>query len=132
MSLKSIYLMVRIIVFKLGLVQGPGSGFWSGRPGQFLFQKNSKRHHFSKKNKSQRVATGFLTGFCRVNWVTESTGRVVPGHDFFYFFFNSARFQPRIGRVLGQPTGPGRILKLWLELTMIMCHNNVSVFFILN
>jgi hypothetical protein len=38
------------------------------------------------KKKSQRVATGF----CRVNPLGRS------GHDFSYFFFNPARFQPRV------------------------------------
>jgi hypothetical protein len=49
-------------------------------------------------------------------------GRVLPGqpgHTGFFlpcFFFNSARFQPRIGRVLGRPAGPGRVSKLCFEL----------------
>jgi hypothetical protein len=45
-----------------------------------------------KKNKSQRVATGFLTESCRVT----------PGFFFSCFFFNPARFQPLVdpsGRV---------------------------------
>ena len=46
----------------------PGSlDFWSGRPDQFwFFFKNQNSIVLVKtKNKSQRVATEFLTGFCR-------------------------------------------------------------------
>jgi len=43
-----------------------------------------------KKNKSQRDATEFLTGFYQVNL----PGRL--GYDFFYFFINQTRFQPRL------------------------------------
>jgi hypothetical protein len=39
------------------------------------------------------------------NRVTRSTCRVTPGHDFFYFFINPARFQPRVA---SRPAGPGR------------------------
>jgi hypothetical protein len=40
----------------------------TGLPGHFYFLKKSKRRRFSKKTiKSQRVATGFFTGSCRVN-----------------------------------------------------------------
>jgi len=73
---------------------GPRPGFWV-LTGSSVAQINSffksKRRHFSKK-KSQRVVTGFLTGSCRVN-------RVTPGFSFPYFFFNPARFQPRVGRI---------------------------------
>jgi hypothetical protein len=64
-----------------------------------VFVKKNKN-----KNKSQRVATGFLTGFCRVS-------RVTPGHGLCNFFINPARFQPRVGRVPGRPAGPGRVSK---------------------
>ena len=47
-----------------------------------------------KKNKSQRVATEFFY-------------RVTLGFSFPYFFFNLARFQPRIDRVLGRPAESG-------------------------
>jgi hypothetical protein len=61
--------------------------------GQFFFK--SKRRRFSKKkNKSQRVATGFLTGSCQVN-------RVTPGFSFPYFFL-----QPGPIPAPGRP-GPG-------------------------
>jgi hypothetical protein len=42
-----------------------------------IFKKIQNGVVLVKKN--QLVATGFLTGFFRVNWVT-------PGHDFSYFF----------------------------------------------
>jgi hypothetical protein len=74
------------IVFRPGPVQGPGSGFWPGhRVARVNFFK-SKRRRFSKKNKSQPVATRFLTESCRVT----------PSYSFPYFFFNLARFQPRV------------------------------------
>jgi hypothetical protein len=44
-----------------------------------------KRRRFSKKNKKQK-----LTGCNRV------FDRVTPGFSFLYFFFNLARFQPRV------------------------------------
>jgi hypothetical protein len=49
--------------------------------------------------KSQRIATGFLTGFCWVNRVTGSTRRVswvTPGYGLYNFFINLTRFQPRV------------------------------------
>ena len=52
--------MQNIIVFRPGPVQGLDSGFWPGRPGQFFFKKNQNDIVLVKK--SQRVATGFLTG----------------------------------------------------------------------
>jgi hypothetical protein len=60
-----------------------------------------------KKQKStgcNRVFDRVLPGR-RVGWVT-------PGHDLSYFFINPARFQLRVGRVLGRPAGPNRISKL--------------------
>jgi hypothetical protein len=69
----------RVIVFKPGPVAGPVQGscsrFWSGHPVARVnpyFLKNQNDVILVKKNKSQRVATGFLTGFCRVtgsHWV---------------------------------------------------------------
>jgi hypothetical protein len=44
--------MVIIIVFRPDPVQGPGSGFWPGRPDQFFYLKKSKWRRFSKKKKS--------------------------------------------------------------------------------
>jgi hypothetical protein len=65
------------------------SGFWLSRQGQFHFKKNQNDGVLVKKNKNQRVATGFLTGSCRVTL----------GFDFLCFFLNPARLQPRVGRV---------------------------------
>jgi hypothetical protein len=55
------------------------------------FKKKLKRHCFSKK---KTKINGLQPDF------VGSTRRVTPGHDFFYFFFNPAWFQPRVGRVL--------------------------------
>jgi len=63
----------------------------TGSPGQSLFFKKVQNKVVLVK-KNQRVATEFLTGFCRVNRV----GWVTPGHDFSNFFINPARFQPRV------------------------------------
>jgi glycerol-3-phosphate cytidylyltransferase-like family protein len=55
--------------------------------------------HVNKKKKPAVISYQ-----SKVNWVTGSTrwvGRVIPGHDFSYFFFNPARFQPWVGRVPG-------------------------------
>ena len=57
-----------------------------------------------KKKKKEQVNVLQL-GFDRVNQVT-------PGFPFSYFFFNPTRFQPRVGRVPGQPAWPGQVLKL--------------------
>jgi hypothetical protein len=86
----------KIIVFKPGSVQDPGSGSWPGdRVGRvnLYFLKKSKRRRFNKKN--QRVAIGFLTGFCRV----------IPDHDFFYFLLIQPSFSLWIGW----------ISKLWVK-----------------
>jgi hypothetical protein len=87
-------------------VQDLGSGFWLGhlvtRVNSFFLKKNQNNFILEKKNKSQRVATGFLTGSYRVN-------RIFPSS----IFFNSARFQPRIGRIPGRPAGSGQASKLW-------------------
>jgi hypothetical protein len=66
-----------------------------GGLGQF-FLKNQNDIVLVKKN--QRVATGFLTGSCRVT----------PGFSFPYFFFNPAWFQTRVGRVPDRPAGLGQ------------------------
>jgi hypothetical protein len=81
---------------------------FSGQPGprsvsrvaqinSFFFK--SKRCHFSKKNKSQRVVTLFLTESCRVNRVVGSARRVMPG-----FFLPMFFLQP--GLILA-PSQPG-------------------------
>ena len=78
----------------------PRSLVLSGSPGSTLFFYKLKQHRFDKKKQknSQRVTTGFFTGFCRVN-------RVTPDYDFLYFFLNPTRFQPRASRVPGWPAG---------------------------
>jgi hypothetical protein len=82
------------IVFRPGSVQGLGFRFWSGyrviRINSF-FKKNQNDIVLVKKN--QRVATGFLTGSCRIN-------RVIPS-----FFFSLCFFQP--GPVPARQAGPG-------------------------
>jgi hypothetical protein len=45
------------------------------------------------------------------NRVFDRVNRVTPGFSFLYFFFNSAQFQLRVGRVPGDP--PGRVSKLY-------------------
>ena len=90
------------IVFKPDPVQGSGSGFWPGHRVvrvNLYFKKKSKRRRFSKKKEVNGLQPSFAGS---------------PGHDFFYFFFNPARLQPRVGRVLNWPAEPGRVSKLWL------------------
>jgi hypothetical protein len=90
------FLLILIICWNYSFQTRPGPrpGFRvlpGHRVGQVnSFFKKSKRRRFSKKNKSQRVATGFLTGSC---WVT-------PGFSLPYFFFN-----PGPGSI--RRTGPG-------------------------
>jgi hypothetical protein len=97
------------IVFRLGPVQGPGLGFWPGhqvaRVNSFFFK--SKQCRFSKKqNKSQRVATGFLT---------RSTGSPGQPTGFFLplFFLQPSLILAPGGRVPGRPAGLDRVSKLW-------------------
>jgi hypothetical protein len=54
----------------------------TGLPGSIFFFLNQNDVVLVKRNKSQRVATRFLTKSCRVT----------PGFFFSYFFFNPARF----------------------------------------
>jgi hypothetical protein len=56
------------------------------------YLKKSKQRRFSKKNKSQRVAIGFLTGFYRVN---------LPGHTGSWLFLFFLQPDP--------VTAPGRV-----------------------
>jgi hypothetical protein len=77
-----------------------------GRPGQFFFFK-SKQCRFSKKqNKSQRVATGFLT---------RSTGSPGQPTGFFLplFFLQPSLILAPGGRVPGRPAGLDQVSKLW-------------------
>jgi len=73
--------IICLIVFRSDLVQGLGFKFWPGCLDQFFLKNQNDIVLVKEKNKSQRVATGFLTGSY---WVT-------PG-----FFFNLARFQPQV------------------------------------
>jgi hypothetical protein len=57
---------------------------------------------------------------------THRVSRVTPGFFFPRFFFNPAQFQPWIGRVPGQPTGPGRVSKLYKKL------HHISIKMVLN
>jgi hypothetical protein len=75
------------MVFRPGPVQGSGSRFWPGRPGQIFFLKKSKQRRFSKKNKNQLVAVGFLTGLQLGFWPDRRVNQVIPG-----FFLNPTRF----------------------------------------
>jgi hypothetical protein len=81
-----------------------------GRLGQFVFLKNQYDVVLEKKKQNSTMATGFLTGSCRVNWPGQ------PVHTGFFsfscFFFNPTRFQPRVGWVPDRPAGPGQVLKL--------------------
>jgi len=78
---------------------GPGSGFQvlTGSPGfgrvSSCFFKSKRRHFSKKKNKSQQVCNRVLLGQPgrQVSWATL-------GFSFPCFFFNQARFQPRVGR----------------------------------
>jgi hypothetical protein len=73
------------IILKLLLLLFLGFDRATRSPGSILSFLNQNDVILVKKHKSQRVATGFLTGSCRIN---------PPGFFFLYFFFNSARFQP--------------------------------------
>ena len=109
--------MPRIIVLRpgsvVGPVQGPGSGSWPGRSGQFFFWKNQNDAVLvnNKKNKSQRVwgrvsrvpgRPAGSTGSGRVNFQSG-------------FGLHPDRSHARVGRVPGRPAGPVRILKLCPE-----------------
>jgi len=61
-----------------------------------------------KLKKSNQIQTGRKPSQNRKNQVT-------PGHYFFYFFFNSVQFQPRIDWILDQPTRPNHVSKLCLK-----------------
>jgi hypothetical protein len=99
------------IVLRTGPVQDPGSRFWPGhwvltespdRPGQFFFS-NQNYVVLVKKQKKIKV-NGFVTGsWSGFTGSTRRVSQVTP--DFFFpcFFFNPARFQPWIDRVLDQP-----------------------------
>jgi len=107
----------QIKVFKpglvAGLVQGPGFRFWpghwvlTGSAGSIsILKKIQNGVVLVKKNKSQRVATGFLTGFFRVS----PPGQ--PGHtgSWLMLFFHQPGPVPAPGRPGPRSTrlaGPG-------------------------
>jgi hypothetical protein len=100
--------------FKTRLGPRPGFRVLTGSPGQlsqFFFK--SKQCYFSKKNKSQQVCNRVLLGQLGC-WVS----RVTPGFSFPYFFFNPARFQPRLVR--SQVDSPGRVSKLCFQVPNIV------------
>jgi len=77
--------------FKPGLVQGPGSGFWSGRwVGRVnpYFKKNSKRCRFSKKTKVNGLQPGFVG----------STGSAGSHRVMIFSIFHQLRPVPAPGR----------------------------------
>ena len=86
------------------LVCRPGfPGLEPDCPGQLFFKKNQNNVVLVKKlNKNQRVATRFLTGSCRVNWITESHRNFLP------MFF----LQPGPVPAPGRPAGLDQVLKL--------------------
>ena len=90
------------IDFRPGLVQDSGSGFWLGH---WVVRVNSLKKNQNDVvlvKKSQRVATGFLTRFCRVKRIVGSTrlvSWVTLGFFFPCFFFNPVQLQPQIGRL---------------------------------
>jgi hypothetical protein len=91
------FLILQLIVFKPGPVQGPSSGFL---PDHQVARVNS----YEKKNQNGVVLVknkGLQPGF------VGSTRQVTPGHDFSYFFFIPVWFQSRIGRVPSRPIGLG-------------------------
>ena len=92
-------LNIGTIVFRPGLVQGLGPGLWPSRPGQFFFFLNQNDVVLvKKKNKNQRVATGFLIGSCRVNLV-------ISGFSFPYFFSTRPGSSPGLTGSRVNPSG---------------------------
>jgi len=98
------------ILLKLEPVQDLSFKFWLGYKvltelaGLFFFK--SKRRRFSKKKQKKQKLTGLQSG------LAGSTRRITPGFSFPHFFFNSAQFQPRVGRIPDRPARPVRISKL--------------------
>jgi hypothetical protein len=92
------------IVFRPGPVQGPGHRV--ARVNSFFFLNQNDVVLVKKQNKSQRVATGFLTRS------TGSSGQ--PTGFFLPLFFLQLSLIPAPGdRVPGRPAGLGRVSKLW-------------------
>ena len=79
------------MVFRSGLVQSLSSEFLSDYwvvQVKFFFKKNQNDVVLvKKKNKSQRVATGFLTRYCRVAGLIYQVSRVTPDFFLLLFFF---------------------------------------------
>ena len=107
----SVCLLLCTIVFRPGPIQGLGSGFWPDhRVARINFFLKSKRCYFSKKNKSQLVATEFLTG---------SSGQPTGSHWVFsspVFFFNPTYFQSWIDSILDWSIKPDQFLKQCFRL----------------
>ena len=87
-------MFLQSIVFRPDPVANPGSRFWPGHQVtwiNFFFLKNQNDVVLVKKQKST---------------------------NFFFpcFFFNPARFQPRVGRVSYRPVGLDRVLKLCFKV----------------
>ena len=82
----------------------------------FFLKKISKRRRFSKKNKNQRVATGFLTGSCRVNPPDQ------PGYT--GFFLSLFFVQPGLVLAASRPAKPNRVLKLCFYPIFLTCCGN--------
>jgi hypothetical protein len=97
------------IVFRPGPVQGPGSSVdrVTGSPRSILFFNPNDVILVKKKQKS--------TGRNRI------FDRVTSGFSFPYFYFNPARFQPRVGQVPGRPVGLGFKTMLYTSLCTFKC-----------
>jgi hypothetical protein len=113
----------------------PGSRVLTGSLGQLFFLK-SKRHYFcKKKTKVNGLQPGLAGSTGSLGQPAGSAGShwVFPS---LIFFFNLARFQPRVGRVPGWPARPGRISKLcilhlaYLSLFFIFIFRNIFLVFI--
>jgi hypothetical protein len=110
-------LIISSIVFRpgliIGLVQNPGFRFWPGCSGQIFFNQNDVVL-VKKRRKVNRLQSGFWPDFAES---TRSPGQL----SFFFscFFFNLARFQPRVDEVRDRPAGTGQILIIWSQVFSI-------------
>ena len=100
--------------------RSPGFSSCSRFSPQFFFL-NQNDVVLEKKNKKTKV-NGFTTG----SWsgLAGSTHRVTPGFSFSRFFFNPARFQPRVGQVPGRPAGPGFKTMTGARVSNITCKSS--------
>ena len=107
----------------------PG-GFWPGHRVNYFF-KSKRRYFCKKKTKVNGLqpglagSTGSLRQLAGSRWVFPSP----------IFFFNPARFHPRVGRVPGRLARPGWISKLcilhlaYLSLFFIFIFRNIFLVF---